>query len=110
MLRFAYCRLFCHFHVSAHSHIYVSLSLFSAKRGMNGDIILRKVKLAPSQVASMIDNMDAGQLDAVELKSLYEFMPTDEESKGLTEYLAGVQSCNDGVAEMMPCKQYMVVS
>ena len=75
---------------------------------MNGDIILKKFKLSPSQVASMVDCMDCGRLDAVELKSLFEFLPTDEESKGLTEYLANSESRNDAVAEMTPCEQYMV--
>lgn len=75
---------------------------------MNGDIILKKIKLAPSQVVSLIDNMDAGKLDSVELKSLYEFMPTDEEIKGLTEYLASAESRNDEIASMTPCEQYMV--
>ena len=75
---------------------------------MNGDIILKKFKLSPSQVASMVDCMDCGRLDAVELKSLFEFLPTDEESKGLTEYLANSKSRNDAVAEMTPCEQYMV--
>ena len=75
---------------------------------MNGDIILRKVKLAPSQVASMVDNMDCGKLDPVELKSLYEFMPTDEEMKALTTYLSNSKSRDEAVEEMTPCEQYMV--
>lgn len=75
---------------------------------MNGDIILKKVKLAPSEVASMVDTMDFGALDAVELKSLYEFMPTDEEAKGLTTYLSNAPSRDDAVADLTPCEQYMV--
>lgn len=64
--------------------------------------------MAPSQVASMVDTMDCGRLDPVELKSLYEFMPTDEEIKGLTTYLANAKCRNDAVADMTPCEQYMV--
>lgn len=75
---------------------------------MNGDIILRKVKLAPSEVANLVDCMDCGKLDPVELKSLYEFMPTDEEIKGLTKYLESSKSRNEAVADMTPCEQYMV--
>lgn len=84
------------------------LHLSSSKRGMNGDIILRKIKMNAEQVATMVDNMDSSRLDAVELKSLYEFMPNDEESKGLTAYLEGQESRDEAIAEMTPCEQYMV--
>ena len=93
-------------HTTLTSYIY-----FSAKRGMNGDIILRKVKLAPGDVASMVDCMDCGRLDPVELKSLYEYMPTDEEMQGLTAYLANAKDAearDEAINLMTPCEQYMV--
>lgn len=80
----------------------------SSKRGMNGDIILRKVKLAPEEVASMINSMDCGKLDEFMLKTLFEFMPTDDEMKGLTNYLENAKSREKAVEEMTPCEQYMV--
>ena len=75
---------------------------------MNGDIILRKVKLTPVEVATLVDNMDCGPLDPTELKALYEFMPTDEEIQGLTTYLKGQKSREEAIAEMTPCEEYMI--
>ena len=86
----------------------ISFHCYSGKRGMNGDIILQKIRIAPSQVAFMVDSMDCGNLSAVELKTLFEFMPTEEESKGLTSYLEKVTCPQDAIAEMTPCEQYMV--
>ncbi len=74
---------------------------------MNGDIILRKLKLLPLQVASMVDNMDCG-MDPQELKSLYEFIPTREETEGLQFYLKNSNSRADALANLTPCEQYMV--
>ncbi|KAL7552298.1 hypothetical protein ACHAWF_015542 [Thalassiosira exigua] len=92
----------------AASKLKKGVRVIDSKRGMNGDIILKKIKLDPSQVVSLVDCMDCGKLDAVELKSLYEFMPTDEEIKGLTTYLENSKSRNEAVADMTPCEQYMV--
>ena len=75
---------------------------------MNGDIILKKVKIAPSQVALMVDSMDCGNLNAVELKSLFDVMPTDEEREGLSCYLEKSTSRQEALAQMTPCEQYMV--
>ena len=80
----------------------------SSKRGMNGDIILRKLKLAPAQIASMVENMDCSQLDSVELRTLYEFMPTEDERKGLTIYLENSKSRFNAIADLTPCEQFMV--
>lgn len=86
----------------------MSVKVIDSKRGMNGDIILRKVKLSPIEVATLIENMDVGSLDAVELKSLYEFMPTDEEMKALTSYLESSKDKEEEISYMTPCEQYMV--
>merc|ERR1712176_1287182 len=64
--------------------------------------------MEPSDVASMIECMDCGRLDAVELKSLFEFMPNEEETKGLTAYLGKQINRAEAVADMTPCEQYMV--
>lgn len=85
-----------------------TVKVIDSKRGMNGDIILRKVKLSPNEVATLVENMDAGSLDAVELKSLYEFMPTDEEIKALTAYLESSKDKTEEISYMTPCEQYMV--
>jgi len=85
-----------------------TVKVIDSKRGMNGDIILRKVKLSPTEVATLIENMDTGTLDAVELKSLYEFMPTDEEIKSLTAYLESSKDKTAEIRYMTPCEQYMV--
>eukprot|EP00985_Skeletonema_marinoi_P013815 scaffold6903_cov119-Skeletonema_marinoi.AAC.7 len=84
------------------------VKVIDSKRGMNGDIILKKVKLSPTEVATLVENMDTGTLDAAELKSLYEFMPTDEEIKGLTAYLESSRDETEEIRYMTPCEQYMV--
>jgi len=84
------------------------VKVIDSKRGMNGDIILKKVKLSPTEVATLVENMDTGTLDAAELKSLYEFMPTDEEIKGLTAYLESSRDKTEEIRYMTPCEQYMV--
>lgn len=80
----------------------------SSKRGMNGDIILRKLKLAPDQVASMVENLDCSQLDSGELRTLYEFLPTEEERKGLTRYLENSKLQPTSVVDLTPCEQFML--
>ena len=85
-----------------------TVKVIDSKRGMNGDIILRKVKLAPSDVVDMVERLDCSKLDPVELKSLYEFMPTDEEMRGLTSYLVTQKNKKEAVKELTPCEQYMV--
>jgi hypothetical protein len=75
---------------------------------MNGDIILKKLKLLPLQVASMVDDMDCGEMDPQELKSLYDFVPTREETEGLRLYLTNSNSRADALANLTPCEQYMV--
>ena len=75
---------------------------------MNGDIILRKVKLSPMQVALMVDHLDCGGLDRQELKSLCEFIPTRDEKEGLSAYLKNSNSQIDAFADLTPCEQYMV--
>lgn len=80
----------------------------SSKRGMNGDIILRKLKLTPEQVASMVKNMDCSRLDSGELRTLYEFLPTKEESIGLTRYLKNSKSQTNSVVDLTPCELFML--
>lgn len=75
---------------------------------MNGDIILRKLKLAPSQIASMVDNLDFSSLDSADFRTLYEFMPTEEESTGLTTYLKNSKPRDEAIADLTPCEQFMV--
>lgn len=105
-------------HAPEPSHInkFFSCTLFrfafvgKAKRGMNGDIILRKLKMLPAQVAAMIQhmNVDFDRVDAAMLGSLLELLPTDEEAAGLASYLASTKSRDDALSEMTPCEQYMV--
>ncbi|KAL7538804.1 hypothetical protein ACHAXR_008805 [Thalassiosira sp. AJA248-18] len=86
-----------------------TVKVIDSKRGFNGDIILKKIKVAPEEVASMIDSMDCGSLDPTALKSLYEFMPTDEERKGLADYLENCKCPRDeAVADLTPCEKFMV--
>jgi hypothetical protein len=75
---------------------------------MNGDIILRKVKLSPMQVALMVDHLDCGGLDCQELKSLCKFIPTRDKKEGLSAYLKNSNSQIDAFADLTPCEQYMV--
>lgn len=84
-----------------------SVKVIDAKRGMNGDIILKKLKLNPTQVTSMVDRLEFEGLDADSLRSLYDFLPSDEEIKGLTKYLANVNR-DEALGGMTPCEQYMV--
>ncbi len=69
---------------------------------------MRKLKLLPLQVASMVDDMECGGMDPQELKSLYEFIPTREETEGLRLYLKNSKSRAEALATLTPCEQYMV--
>ena len=87
-----------------------TVKVIDAKRGMNGDILLRKVKLTAFEVATMVEHMDPGVLDPTELRSMYEFMPNDEEKQGLTAYMNSQKgkSREEAMEELTPCEQYMV--
>lgn len=75
---------------------------------MNGDIILKKLKLLPLQVASMVDDMNCDDMDPQEVRCLVEFLPTREETEGLRLYLKNSKSRADALANLTPCEQYMV--
>ena len=93
---------------SSKSNSAKSVKVIDAKRGMNGDIILRKLKVDPFEMANMVEHLNCGNFDATSLRSLYEFMPTNEEIKALTNYIATATSRDEALNGMTPCEQYMV--
>ena len=85
-----------------------TVKVIDPKRGMNGDIILRKVKYSPLELSAMVEHLDCGRMDSHELKSLYEYLPTKEETKRIRAYLMKSKSQNDAVADLTPTEQYML--
>jgi hypothetical protein len=85
-----------------------TVKVIDSKRGMNGDIILRKVKYSPLELSAMVEHLDAGRMDSQELRSLYEYLPTKEETVGIRAYLMKSKSHNDAIADLTPTEQYMV--
>lgn len=85
-----------------------TVKVIDSKRGMNGDIILRKVKYSPLELSAMVEHLDCGRMDSHELKSLYEYLPTKEEIVGIRAHLIKSTSHNDAIADMTPTEQYMV--
>ena len=85
-----------------------TVKVIDSKRGMNGDIILRKVKYSPLELSAMVEHLDAGRMDSQELKTLYEYLPTKEETVGIRAYLMKSKSHNDAIADLTPTEQYMV--
>jgi len=90
-----------------------SVQVIDGKRGMNGGIILSRIKMEYSDIAKLVNMMEnRNKFDNTQLKALQEFLPTDEEARALKGYLAKASSSEEAkakaVADLCACEQYMV--
>jgi len=90
-----------------------SVQVIDGKRGMNGGIILSRIKMEYADIATMVDLMESGKkFDATQLRALQEFLPTDEERQALKQYVAKASTSDETKAAAMndlcACEQYMV--
>ena len=90
-----------------------SVQVIDGKRGMNGGIILSRIKMEYSEIAKLVDMMEnRKKFDITQLKALKEFLPTDEEAQALKSYLAKSSASEDAkskaMADLCACEQYMV--
>uniref|UniRef100_A0A7S4MWI0 FH2 domain-containing protein n=1 Tax=Odontella aurita TaxID=265563 RepID=A0A7S4MWI0_9STRA len=88
------------------------VQIIDGKRAMNGGIILARLKMEYSKIADMVNTMDAGDLDATQLKALKEFLPTDDENEALKAYMAKAEKSDDKKKQLLQdiqaCERYMV--
>ena len=90
-----------------------SVQVIDGKRGMNGGIILSRIKMEYSEIAKLVNMMEnRNKFDNTQLKALQEFLPTDEEARALKGYLAKASSSQEAkakaMADLCACEQYMV--
>lgn len=90
-----------------------SVQVIDGKRGMNGGIILSRIKMEYSEIAKLVDMMEnRKKFDTTQLKALKEFLPTDEEAQALKGYLAKASTSEEAkakaMADLCACEQYMV--
>ena len=88
-----------------------SVQVIDAKRGMNGGIILARIKLEFSKIAGMVNEMDCGNLDDTQLKALREFLPTKEERFAIQGYVKGASASKKtkeaAINDFCACEKYM---
>jgi len=88
-----------------------SVQVIDAKRGMNGGIILARIKLEFSEIADMVNEMDCGKLDDTQLKALREFLPTKEERFAIQGYVKGASASKKtkeaAINDFCACEKYM---
>jgi len=89
-----------------------SVQVIDAKRGMNGGIILARLKIEFSALADMVNNMDSGKLDDTQLKALREFLPTKEEKTAIDQYVKNASSTEESkqaaINDFCACEKYML--
>ena len=89
-----------------------STQVIDGKRGMNGGIILARLKIKYEMIADMVDTMNAGEFDSTQLKALKEFLPTDDDRTNLVAYLKpgeDSEKAKDQVmSDLSECEKYMV--
>ncbi|KAL7489856.1 hypothetical protein ACHAW6_015582 [Cyclotella cf. meneghiniana] len=88
-----------------------SVQVIDAKRGMNGGIILARLKIDFPVLAEMVNNMDSGKLDDTQLKALLEFLPSQEEKAAIEQYIKDASSTEESKQAAMndfcACEKYM---
>merc|ERR1719223_2530333 len=81
---------------------------------MNGGIILARIKVGFNDVVKLVNQMDCGDFDSTQLAALKEFLPSDEETGALKNYLSGCgsseKSRNAAIECLGACEQYMVAT
>lgn len=89
-----------------------STQVIDGKRGMNGGIILARLKIKYETIAEMVDSMNTGDFDSTQLKALKDFLPTDEDRTNLKAYLkqgeASEAAMAKAMADLSECEKYMV--
>ncbi|KAL7551802.1 hypothetical protein ACHAWF_014998 [Thalassiosira exigua] len=89
-----------------------SVQVIDAKRGMNGGIILARIKSEFSVLAEMVTEMDCGKLDDTQLKALREFLPTKDEKFAIEGYIKGASSSSKtreaAINDFCACEKYML--
>jgi len=65
------------------------IQIVEGKRAMNGAIALARVRIGFSEIASALRNLKGAAFTADQLVTLSEFLPTDEETTALSNYLRG---------------------
>ncbi|KAL7542696.1 hypothetical protein ACHAXR_011993, partial [Thalassiosira sp. AJA248-18] len=89
-----------------------SVQVIDAKRGMNGGIILARIKVEFSAMAEMVNEMDCGKLDDTQLKALREFLPTKDEKFAIEGYVKGASSSSKtkeaAINDFCACEKYML--
>eukprot|EP00978_Attheya_sp_CCMP212_P042398 scaffold257793_cov35-Attheya_sp.AAC.1 len=88
-----------------------SVQFVDGKRGMNGGIILARIKLTYEQMATMVDEMDSGELDTTQLNALKDFLPTEDELQAMSSYIESNSSTEEAKAtaieDMCAVEKYM---
>eukprot|EP00804_Cyclotella_cryptica_P000890 CCRYP_001117-RB/>CCRYP_001117-RB protein AED:0.15 eAED:0.22 QI:0/1/0.78/1/1/0.92/14/0/3367 len=88
-----------------------SVQVIDAKRGMNGGIILARLKIDFAVLAEMVNNMDSGKLDDTQLKALLEFLPSQDEKAAIEQYIKDASSTEESkqaaINDFCACEKYM---
>ena len=89
-----------------------SVQVIDAKRGMNGGIILARIKIEFDVLAEMVTEMDCGKLDDTQLMALREFLPTKDEKFAIEGYVKGASSSaktkEAAINDFCACEKYML--
>jgi hypothetical protein len=90
-----------------------SVQAIDAKRGMNGGIVLARIKVEFAVLAEMVSEMDCGELDDTQLKALSEFLPTNDERFAIEGYIKSFESQTEEVKisainDLCLCEKYML--
>ena len=90
-----------------------SVQAIDAKRGMNGGIVLARIKVEFAVLAEMVSEMDCGKLDDTQLKALSEYLPTSDERFAIEGYLKSFDSQTEEVKisainDLCLCEKYML--
>ena len=88
-----------------------SLQVIDGKRSMNGGIVLLRLKMDYGKIASMVDNMEDGELDTTQLNALKEFLPTAEERQSILNHMKSHGSTDEEIKSALTgfseCEKYM---
>jgi len=81
-----------------------SVQVISGKRGMNGGIVLARIRVPYAEIAGAIDCMKEGVLTPEQLANLRECLADRDETRGLQDYL---KKNGGSVDEMSECEKFM---
>jgi hypothetical protein len=81
-----------------------AVQVISGKRGMNGGIVLARLKVPYSDIAGAIDNLKEGVLTPEQLQNLRECLPDRDETRSLQDYM---KKHNNSYDELCECEKFM---